>query len=44
MGIVKMRGLPYEATNSEIINFFAKFKPIHHSLRVGRNSEGRKSG
>lgn len=44
MGIMKMRGLPFEVTDQEILEFFAKHAPIAQSLRMGYNSEGRKSG
>lgn len=44
MGIMKMRGLPYEAREEEIYDFFGRFQPIPRSLRFGYNREGRKSG
>ena len=43
MGIVKMRGLPFEATDNDILDFFGKYNPIPHSLKIGYNGS-RKSG
>lgn len=43
MGIVKMRGLPFDVTTEQILNFFGKYNPISHSLKLGYNG-GRKTG
>jgi RNA recognition motif-containing protein len=43
MGIIKMRGLPFDVTSEQILDFFKKYSPISHSLKIGYNG-GRKSG
>jgi hypothetical protein len=43
MGIVKMRGLPYNCSKSEILNFFDGYKPIKESLKFNYK-DGRKTG
>ena len=41
---VKMRGLPYRATDEEVIDFFKDYKIKEDSLQWGLGEDGRKNG
>lgn len=41
---VKMRGLPYRATDEEVVDFFNEYKIKEDSLQWGLGSDGRKNG
>ena len=42
--VIKMRGLPYSATEAEIANFFAGLKIANGGVSIGRDASGRASG
>lgn len=41
---LKMRGLPYRATDEEVTDFFAEYKIKEDSLQWGLGADGRKNG
>jgi len=41
---VKMRGLPYRATDEEVYEFFKDFKVKEDSMQWGMGADGRKNG
>jgi heterogeneous nuclear ribonucleoprotein F/H len=41
---VKLRGLPYGSTVTDVLNFFRGFGVIEGSVTFGVNAEGRPSG
>ena len=41
---VKLRGLPYGANMSDVLNFFSGFGLIEGSVTFGVNGDGRPSG
>jgi len=42
--VIKMRGLPYSAAESEIINFFSGMRIASGGVSIGRDASGRASG
>ena len=42
--VIKMRGLPYSATEGEIASFFAGIKLVRGGVSIGRDASGRASG
>lgn len=41
---IKMRGLPYRATDEEVIEFYKDYKIKEDSLQWGLGEDGRKNG
>lgn len=44
MAGVKLRGLPFDVTENDILHFFAAYQIKEGSLKIGINSTGQKSG
>ena len=42
--MIKMRGLPYSATEGEITNFFTGLRVAPGGVSIGRDASGRASG
>mmetsp|Transcript_17004 Transcript_17004/g.49254 ORF Transcript_17004/g.49254 Transcript_17004/m.49254 type:complete len:269 (+) Transcript_17004:1-807(+) len=42
--VVRMRGLPFSATDMDVANFFAPLRPIPGTIILGRNASGQPSG
>jgi heterogeneous nuclear ribonucleoprotein F/H len=43
-GALKMRGLPFRATDDEVVDFFAGYNIIPTSIKYKYDDQGRKSG
>jgi RNA recognition motif-containing protein len=43
-GALKMRGLPFRATDDEVVEFFAGYNIIPTSIKYKYDDQGRKSG
>ena len=41
---IKMRGLPFHVKNEDIMFFFADYKFIPDSIKIGKNQENVKTG
>lgn len=43
-GFIRMRGLPYQATKQDILDFFKEYKPIESSILLTYRVDGRSTG
>mmetsp|Transcript_21238 Transcript_21238/g.36513 ORF Transcript_21238/g.36513 Transcript_21238/m.36513 type:complete len:357 (+) Transcript_21238:294-1364(+) len=43
-GFIRMRGLPYQATKQDVLDFFKDYKPIESSVLLTYRPDGRSSG
>lgn len=41
---LRMRGLPFSCRHEDIITFFKDFDAHHDSIKIGKNSDGTKTG
>ncbi|GMH25154.1 hypothetical protein Nepgr_026997 [Nepenthes gracilis] len=42
--ILKLRGLPFSVTKSDVIEFFGEFKPAEDKILIARRADGRTTG
>ncbi len=43
-GYIRLRGLPFNATKQDLLDFFGEFKPIESSVMVTYRADGRATG
>mmetsp|Transcript_17594 Transcript_17594/g.35812 ORF Transcript_17594/g.35812 Transcript_17594/m.35812 type:complete len:382 (+) Transcript_17594:121-1266(+) len=43
-GFIRMRGLPFQATKQDILEFFKEYKPIENSILLTYRGDGRATG
>merc|ERR1711957_773114 len=43
-GYIRMRGLPFQATQQDILDFFQDYKPLQSSVLLTYRADGRSTG
>jgi hypothetical protein len=41
---LKLRGLPFQIANFDIVNFFYGYSFIYNTVLIGKNNDGKKNG